>query len=86
MSGIFVKDCSCGGQRMKCGITTCLTDAAAAAAAYRHWQQRIADDSHRYWAVHGPSGHVIGLVGTPLPEPYRDLPPPPIPFEHAGRW
>lgn len=51
-------------------LETYPTDAlavAAAAAAYRHWRRRLFDDDdHRYWAVHGPSGHVIALADTPI--------------------
>lgn len=37
------------------------SDQAAALCFARHLIRRDHDDNHRYWIVHGPGGHVIGL-------------------------
>lgn len=65
MTGIFVTDCDCA-MRGRFRLETYPTDELAVAAAYRHWRRRLFDDDHRYWAVHGPSGHVIALADTPI--------------------
>lgn len=67
---IFVADCDCDPGTYE----SYPTDALAARAVLRHWRKLLTTDpAHRYWCVHGPSGHVIGLHGTP----YGDLPPRP---------
>lgn len=72
MTAVFQKVCACPGGPAK--VEVYATDQAAAAAAYRHWLKRATtDDAHRYWNVHGPSGHVVSLHDTPI----GDLPPHP---------
>lgn len=81
MSGVFQRECSCDSCPALAKVEHCKTDALAVSRAWAHWQRRIgAEADHRYWSVHGPSGHVIALRDTPV----GTLPPPPEPLSALG--
>ena len=64
MRGVYVKDCDCTDAKVF------KTDRDAELAVLGHWEQRFSDENHRYWKIHGPSGHCIALNDTvygPLP-------------------
>ena len=67
MSGVFHRDCACGLNLIAmCKSEVYRTDDQAVTAAFAHWMRRLkTDDNHRYWCVHGPSGHVIALHDVP---------------------
>ncbi len=82
MTGVFQRECDCGVARTKEGLLPerHKTDDAAVASAWRHWTRRLGGEpAHRYWLVHGPSGHLVGLRDTPMGQ----MPPLPMSVEQA---
>ena len=62
--GVFVRDCDCDLVARGCAlvrIENFRTDAEALRAFIGHKLENELDDSHRYWIIHGPSGHLIGV-------------------------
>ncbi len=60
-SVVAVRDCACGSVLALAEVEIYKTDQEAAAAFIEHQYLAQADDGHRYWCVHGPSGHVIAV-------------------------
>ncbi len=58
---VTLRDCACGSVLARAEVETYATDEEAAAAFLEHQYLAQADDQHRYWCVHGPSGHVIAI-------------------------
>lgn len=72
MSPIFVADCDCASLLEACRkdqipVERFNTDELACEAALAHWIRRLQaiQSPHRYWCVHGPSGHLIGIRDIP---------------------